>query len=149
MTRRGLWAALALVPLLLGMAAVSVLAVPTDRSVERYPVTIEASAAITVHRLAYEMNVPASDRWRPSAVIITNDGKQIRAFSNRSHPFGCSVVERAWNRLGEPCHGTIWDLSGTVVAGPPRYLYAYPVRAMAEGRVEVDLARPSVVMPGP
>lgn len=147
MNRRWLWLALALIPMVVGMAVVSVLAVSPDRSVARYPIQLDSDGPVTIHRLPADMDVPASDRWRPSAVVITNDGEQIRAFSNRSYPFGCAVVVRVDKTLTEPCHGAVWDLAGALIAGPQRYVYAYPVRVVSEGRVEVDLARPALVVP--
>jgi menaquinol-cytochrome c reductase iron-sulfur subunit len=102
---------------------------------------------------ALEPNVPVrldfqtqiEDGWMTrkvrSFVYIAKLGDQIVAFSPTCTHLGCKVSWSSSNqRFMCPCHGGVYDLNGSVVAGPPpRPLARLPVEIEADNlRVEVS-----------
>ncbi|HEY3368648.1 MAG TPA: hypothetical protein VGK74_26620 [Symbiobacteriaceae bacterium] len=140
------WTVGAVVAVFAGMVAFSVLASKNPATTERLTVPVSDRPGILFYRLPPDLDLPVTGWGPPTALVLTYDGTSWRAFSNRTAPFGCMLRPgNEPNTILEPCHGATWDPTGRLIAGPPRGIYAYPVRSAGSGRQEVDLSQPRLV----
>ena len=66
----------------------------------------------------------------PSArtVVLRLTGNTFHAFNSTCTHQGCTVDSFVSNQIHCPCHGSVYDVNGQVVAGPaPRALQSYNV----------------------
>lgn len=75
-------------------------------------------------------------------VFLFRKGNSFRAASAVCSHLGCTV-NLAGNGFHCPCHGSVFDQSGSVVSGPaPSALAWYQLTVSRDGRLVIDTSRP-------
>lgn len=144
------WVLLGAVTGLVGMMAISVLAV--NREPPHLAIYTRDLPAVSQHAIPRSMQISATTATLPTAIWLVRADDTWRAFSNQTaHPRACEVEWRAdLQRFFDPCLGSVFDRTGLNVAGPaPRGLDSYPVATRGENRVEINLSRPQPVSSRP